>query len=110
MPLRVRVEGIIVDKSLSTNENLLYNLIEGLCTEKGYTALSNRQLSKKTGFSIRSISRHVSKLKDRGLITTEEQRIGTAGTIRKIYLSKQWKNYSLFYSCLHCLVVLPLKI
>ncbi len=61
------------DKNLSANAKLLYGEITALCNDKGFCWASNKYFANLYGVSLRSISRWISILTEKGYIYSEEE-------------------------------------
>lgn len=76
-----------LDKSIKSELGLLL-IISGLTAEKGYCYASNEYFAKKFNLEPETISRRISKLKDKGYIKLEFKKEGNYIKSRKIRLTK----------------------
>lgn len=68
------------DKDLNPSAKLLYGEITALCNEKGYCWETNDQFSKLYGVSIKSVSKWMNQLVNRGYITL----VGEKDIVKKL--------------------------
>lgn len=78
---------VLDDRALADSAKLLYGRITSMADREGYCWATNNYLSELTGYGVRTISRLVAQLEERGHIWTEIVPVAkTGGRERRIYI------------------------